>query len=133
MTKIENPAYNFVLKSKPLSLSFIIRSLSRTMSLLGHSRDAVIIPLIRHWRVILTAGDIFAAPATSEHFNLMQQVAMGAGAAVAICKDEIDDTIIDKNTVVVFDSDNELSIYDGLRHLLGRMVLSRKMAKTGYD
>jgi glycosyltransferase involved in cell wall biosynthesis len=53
---------------------------------------------------------------------------MSVGAAVAACKGGVDDLIIEEQTAIAFDPDDELSIYSSLQRLFDRRELARKIA-----
>ncbi len=95
---------------------------------LGLSRIVTIVPRTRPWRPVLAAGDIFIQPVASSAFNPFLLEAMSVGAAVAGCEGGVDDLIINEQTAVVFDPDDELSIKDSLQRLMDRRELAQQMA-----
>ena len=58
---------------------------------------------------------------------------MGVGLAVASCGDSILTTLRDEKTVVLFDTDDELSIYNALKKLLSRPEWARQIAHSGQN
>jgi glycosyltransferase involved in cell wall biosynthesis len=58
---------------------------------------------------------------------------MSIGAAVAGCKGGVDDLIIEDQTAVVFDPNDEISMMRTLRRLLDRRELARKIAKAAQQ
>ncbi len=58
---------------------------------------------------------------------------MSVGSAVAACRGGIDDLIIDKQTALVFDADDSLSIRTVLQRLLDRHELARQLAKGAQE
>ncbi|HUW18601.1 MAG TPA: glycosyltransferase family 4 protein [Sedimentisphaerales bacterium] len=103
-----------------------IRKLLRALGLLW---IVTIVPRLTAWRAILAAGDIFIQPQPSAVFDPLLLEAMGVGAAVAGCKGGVDDLIIEDKTCVVFDPNDELSIYKALQRLLDRREFARQLAK----
>jgi len=88
-----------------------------------------IVPRLAAWRSILAAGDIFIQPQPRNVFDPLLLEAMSVGSAVAGCKGRVDDLIIDGQTGVVFDPNDELSIYNNLQRLLNRPEFARQIAK----
>jgi len=82
---------------------------------------------------VLSAGDIFIQPKPVKTFNPFLLDAMSIGSAVAACKGGVDDLIIENETAVVFDPDDELSIYDSLRKLFDRPERAKKLAKAAQQ
>ncbi len=58
---------------------------------------------------------------------------MSVGSAVAACKGGVDDLIIEGQTAVVFDPNDELSIVGVLQRLLDRRDFARKTAKAAQQ
>lgn len=102
--------------------------LRKLLAARGLSQIAIVVPNLRPRRRILAAGDIFIQPQVSSSFNPVLLEAMSLGTAVAACKGGVDDLIIDGRTAVVFDPDDELSMYDSLRRLLDRPEWARQLA-----
>lgn len=88
-----------------------------------------IVPRLKPWRSVLAAGDIFIRPTVSTAFNPLLLEAMSVGAAVAGCKGGVDDLIIEDKTAVVFDPDDELSIYGSLQQLFNKREWARQLAR----
>jgi len=85
-------------------------------------------------RAVLSAGDIFIRPRPVNFFDPMLLEAMSAGTVVAGCKGGVDDLIVRQQTAVVFDPDDELSIYNSLLGFFNNRQLARKLAAAaqGY-
>ncbi len=96
---------------------------------LGLSRTVIIVPRLRPWQPILTAGDIFVQPWPGAAFNPFLLEAMSLGMAVAGCKGGVDDLLIENETAVVFEPEDELSIYSSLQQLLDRRELAQRLAR----
>lgn len=109
------------------------RGLRKLLAELGLSQMAIIVPRLEPSRAVLAAGDIFIQPVPNTAFNPLLLEAMSVGTAVAACKGGVDDLIIEGKTAVVFDPDDELSIYDCLRQLFDRQELARQIAKSAQE
>ena len=104
------------------------RQLRKLVNGLGLMDVVVIVPRLAAWRSILAAGDIFVRPQSSDSFDPTLLEAMSVGAAVAACKGGVDDLIMDGQTAVVFDPNDELSIYNILQRLLNQRDYARQVA-----
>ena len=109
------------------------RQLRRLLAALDLLKIVTIVPRLKPWRSVLAAGDIFIQPAASSAFNPLLLEAMSVGAAVAGCKGGVDDLIIEDQTAVVFDPDDELSIYGSLRQLFDRREWARQLARGAQE
>jgi glycosyltransferase involved in cell wall biosynthesis len=87
-----------------------------------------IVPRQLPLRSILAAADIFIQPQPNCTFNPILLQAMSVGAAVAGCTGGVDDLIIEDQTAVVFDPNDEMSIMRTLKRLLDRQEFSRQIA-----
>jgi len=92
-----------------------------------------IVPRLTAWRSILAAGDIFIQPQPSGAFDPFLLEAMSVGSAVAGCKGGVDDLMVEDETCVIFDPNDELSIYNNLQRLLNRREFARKLAKGAQE
>lgn len=109
------------------------KHLRAIISALGLSQNIIIVPRIEPWRGLLAAADIFIQSWPSRSFNLMLLEAMSVGTVVASCKGGVDDLIIEGKTAVIFDPDDELSIYNCLRQLLNSRDKAKKIAKQAQQ
>jgi glycosyltransferase involved in cell wall biosynthesis len=109
------------------------RQIRRLLAALGLLQNVTIVPRLRPWRSVVCAGDIFIQPAATTAFNPLLLEAMSVGVAVAGCKGGVDDLIIEGQTAVTFDPDDELSIYNSLKRLFGRRELARKIARGAQE
>lgn len=100
---------------------------------LGLGQLVTIIPKPQSWRSFFAAADIFVQPQPDFAFNPLVLEAMSAGAVVAASKGRVDDLIIDGKTAIVFDADDELSIYGSLQQLFDRPELSRQLANQAQE
>jgi len=105
------------------------RQLRRLLAALDLLKIVTIVPRLKPWRSVLAAGDIFIQPVASSAFNPLLLEAMSVGAAVAGCKGGVDDLIIEDQTAVVFDPDDELSIYGSLQQLFIMRECARQLAR----
>jgi glycosyltransferase involved in cell wall biosynthesis len=102
-----------------------VRKMLRALGLLW---VVTLVPMLRPWRSVLAAGDIYIQPQPSRAFDPLLLEAMSAGTAVAACAGGVDDLIIDGQTSVVFDPKDELSIYSALQRLFDRPEFARQLA-----
>ena len=109
------------------------KQLWKLLATLGLSQMVTIVPKLKQWRSVLAAGDIFIQPRPNKSFNPFLLEAMSVGAVVAGCQGGVDDLIIDDETCVVFDPDDELSIYGCLQRLFDRRELAVKLARHAQE
>jgi len=109
------------------------RQLRRLLSTLGLLQVVTIVPRLATWRSVLAAGDIFIQPVAGTAFNPLLLEAMSVGTAVAACKGGVDDLIVEDKTAVVFDPDDELSIYGSLQRLFDRREWARQLARAAQE
>ncbi len=67
------------------------------------------------------------------HLTALLLDAMSIGQAVAACKGGVDDLIIVGKTAVIFDPDDELSIYQSLKQLLDEKNYARQLAANAQQ
>ncbi|MBN2137757.1 MAG: glycosyltransferase family 4 protein [Sedimentisphaerales bacterium] len=96
-------------------------------------KTVTIVPPMRPCRSVLNAGDIFIQPRSWAAFNPFLLEAMSAGLAVAACAGGVDDLIVENETAVVFDPDDELSIMAALKRLLGKREFARTIARQAQQ
>ena len=109
------------------------RQLWKLLSALGLLQTVTIVPRMKPWRSALLAGDIFIQPKPTSAFNPLLLEAMSIGLAIAGCKGGVDDMIIENQTAVVFDPNDELSIMGTLQQLLSKKEFARKVAQTAQQ
>lgn len=107
-----------------------VRELLAALDLL---RIVTIVPRLRPWRSVLSAGDIFIQPRPDYKFNPFMLEAMSVGAAVVGCRGGVADLIIDGKTAMAIDPDDEISITATLKQLLGRRELARKIGQAAQN
>jgi glycosyltransferase involved in cell wall biosynthesis len=103
--------------------------LRKLLASFGLLQNVTIVPLLKPWRSILAAGDIFIQPRPNASFNPFLLEAMAVGSAVAACKGGVDDLIIEDKTAVVFNPNDEISIRGTLQRLLDRRDFARQLAR----
>jgi glycosyltransferase involved in cell wall biosynthesis len=109
------------------------RQLWKLLDALGLLKIVTIVPNQLSWLSVLAAADIFIQPRPNYAFNPVLLQAMSIGAAVAACAGGVDDLIIDEQTAVVFDPNDEMSIMRTLQRLLDRREFARQIAKNGQQ
>jgi glycosyltransferase involved in cell wall biosynthesis len=107
--------------------------LHKLLAALGLLQIVTVVPGLRPWHSVFAAGDIFVQPQPAFAFNPLMLEAMSVGSAVAACKGGVDDLIIENQTAVVFDPDDELSIKSALQGLFDRREFARKIARTAQQ
>ena len=109
------------------------KDLRKRIAALGLSRFTVIVSRGHPWHRILAAGDIFIQPWPCDDFNPMLLEAMSQGTAVAACTGRVDDLIIEEQTAVTFDPEDQLSIYNCLKGLFDRPEHAKQIAAAAQQ
>jgi glycosyltransferase involved in cell wall biosynthesis len=109
------------------------RQLWKLLDALGLLKIVTIVPGQLPWRSVLAAADIFIQPQPNYAFNAVLLQAMSVGAAVAGCTGGVDDLIIEGQTAVVFDPNDEMSIMRALQPLLDRREMARQIARNAQQ
>ncbi len=109
------------------------RQLWKLLAALDLLPVVTLVPRLLPWRSVLASGDIFIRPRPSRIFDPLLLEAMSVGTAVAGCRGGVDDLIIENQTAVVFDPDDEQSIMRTLKQLLDRRELARQIARSAQD
>jgi len=105
------------------------RHLRRLLAALGLLGTVVIVPRLKNWRSVVSAGDIYIRLEPTESFDPYVLEAMSAGTVTAACIRGVDELLVDGQTCVTFEPDNELSIYNNLQRLFDRPEFARKLAE----
>ncbi|MCK4913996.1 MAG: glycosyltransferase family 4 protein [Planctomycetes bacterium] len=100
---------------------------------LGLAQMTVVVPGLQKLRGTLAAGDIFVQPQMADYFNSLLLEAISFGSVVAACKGGVDDLLIENKTAVIFEPDDELSVYAALQKLLDDKYAARQFAKTAQQ
>jgi len=103
------------------------RHVRRLMATLGLLQRVVILPELDAWHFAVEAADIYVRARAGGAFDPYLLAAMSAGVAVAGCGGGVDDMLVEDRTCVMFEPENELSIYNSLQRLLTRPELARKL------
>ena len=106
------------------------RHLWKLLAALGLLHIVTLVPRGMPWHTLLASGDIFIRPRPTGDFDPQLLEAMSLGTAVAACRGGVDDLIIEDQTALVFDPNDELSIMRTLRQLLDRRERARQMAEA---
>jgi glycosyltransferase involved in cell wall biosynthesis len=104
------------------------RNIHRRIRALGLTQIITIVPGIRPLRSVFAGADIFIHCQSSVECNSQLLEAMGVGMAVAACRDGVDDLLVEDQTAVFFDREDELSIYNALKKLLGTREFAKRIA-----
>ena len=101
---------------------------------MGLSNVINIIDTVEPLRSVLAGADIFIRPQPCEAFDSSLIEAMSVGMAVAACSGGADDDLlIDGQTALLFDPEDELSIYAGLQQLLDKHDLAKNLARAAQS
>jgi len=109
------------------------RKLRKTINLLGLSQVVNIVPPITPLRSMLAGADIFIRPIPQNSFDPFTMQAMSVGLATAAAKGSVDDLIIDSETAVTFEPDDELSIYSAIQKILNKKDFARQLAQKAQE
>ncbi|MFC1781485.1 glycosyltransferase, partial [Planctomycetota bacterium] len=109
------------------------RQLWKLLNALDLLQIVTIIPKLTHRNITMGIGDIFIQPQPVNSFNPFLLQAMSTGSAIAACKGGVDDLIIENETAVVFNPDDELNVMQTLQNLLGRREFAQKIAKNAQQ
>ena len=100
----------------------------KVLSLLDIVQDVTIVPRQISWHTVLSTGDIFIHPIKSYTFNSILLEAMSVGNAIVTVKGGLDESVIENETAVIMDTNDELQIMRTLQKLLDRHEFARKLA-----
>jgi len=109
------------------------RQLWKLLAALGLLQIVTVVPRLKPWDLVLAAGDIFIRSEPTAAFSPVLLEAMSVGTAVAGCRGGVDDLIIEDETAVVFDPNDELSIMRSLQRLLDRHEFARQIANAAQQ
>ena len=108
-------------------------AIRRSIRSLGLTATVTIVPPMRPLRTVLAGADVFLHLRDNGLFNAQMLEAMGVGLAVAGVADQTGGLLTHGQTAVLWEGQNELSIYDGLKQLLGQRDRARRLALNGQD
>ena len=109
------------------------RQLWKLLAAMDLAGVVTLVPGLMPWRLVATAGDIYIRPRPSGAFDPLLLEAMSVGTAVAACRGGVDDLIIDNQTAVVFNPDDELSIMRTIQQLLDRREFASQLARSARE
>ncbi len=109
------------------------RHLPQMLHTLGLSQIVTVVDRIDPLRDVFAGADIFVQPRQGGSLNMNLLEAVSVGTAVATCRENADDFLVDGQTAVFFDPNDDLSIYSSLQKLLDQHEFSRRIAMAGQD
>ena len=109
------------------------RQLWKLLDALDLLKTVSIVPRRLPWHSILAAGDIFIRTRSNYAFDPVLLQAMSIGAVIAGCKGGVDDLLIEDQTAVVFDPNDEMSIMRSLQRLLDRREYAHQIAINAQE
>ena len=109
------------------------RKLHEMIKALGLSQIVTTVGDIQPVRAVFAGADIFIVPRPGHRFNSRLLEAMSVGMAVAACRGGVDDLLIDDQTAVLFEPDDELGIYSSLQKLLDKREFARQIAQAAQS
>lgn len=107
------------------------RAIRRQIRLMGLANAVTIVPPMRPLRTVLSGADVFLHLKDRGLFNVQLLEAMGVGLAVAGAADPTTGLLTEGQTAMLWDGSDELSIYGGLKRLLGQPDTARRLALNG--
>ena len=102
--------------------------LQKTAASMGLLQFLSIVEQTYSTRTLFAGTDILILPHPCSTFNTNLLKAMSVGVAVATCKDQTNELLIENQTFVTFDPNDELSIYATVQNLLNKREFARKIA-----
>jgi glycosyltransferase involved in cell wall biosynthesis len=105
----------------------------KALNALDLVQDVTMVPMQIPWRTVLSSGDVFINPMPNCSFNSLLLEAMSIGAAVVSASGGVDDLIIEDQTAVILEMNDELSIMRSLQKLLDRHEFAQKIAQNAQD
>jgi glycosyltransferase involved in cell wall biosynthesis len=87
------------------------RKLHQLIKALGLSQIVTTVGNIQPLRAVFAGADIFISPQPNIRFNQQLLEAMSVGMAVAACRGGVDDLLVNEQTALLFEPDDELSVY----------------------
>jgi glycosyltransferase involved in cell wall biosynthesis len=99
----------------------------------GLVQTVSVTPLIRPLREVFRGCDVFIHPCSFGDFDPALVEAAAAGLAIAADKDDAEEFLRDASTSVLFDSNDELSIYSSLQKLLDDRLFAKSIASAAQN
>ena len=109
------------------------KTIRKTIKKLSLSQIINITSEIHPLRTVFRGADIFIQPQPIRLFPASLLEAMSTGTAIAACNNSDSDLIIENETALLFDPDDELSIYATLKKLLDEHETARRLAANAQD
>ena len=99
----------------------------------GLVQTVTISPQMRPLRSVFRGCDILIHPCCFDGYNPAVIEAAAAGLAIAADKNNSEEFLRDGSTAVLFDCNDELSIYSAIQRLLDNKELAKSIAQTAQD
>ncbi|MBU1260287.1 MAG: glycosyltransferase [Planctomycetes bacterium] len=99
----------------------------------GLIQTVTVTPLIRPLREVFRGCDVFIHPCSFGDFDPALIETAAAGLAIAADKDNAEEFLQDGSTSVLFDGNDELSIYSVLQKLLDDKLFARSIASAAQN
>ncbi|MHC5059658.1 MAG: glycosyltransferase family 4 protein [Planctomycetota bacterium] len=109
------------------------RKLHKLIRTLGLSQIVITVGNVQPLRAVFAGADIFIMPQPGVRFDQQLLEAMSVGMAVAACRGGVDDLLIEGETALIFEPDDELSIYSTLQKLLDRREFAMRIAMAAQN
>ena len=104
------------------------RGIHKLIKDLGISHSVTVVPSIEPMQSVFAGADIFIQPHISMAFNPYLLDAMSVGMVVASCRASKEDFLVEGETSVFFETEDELSIYSCLQKLMDKREVARQIA-----
>lgn len=104
------------------------KTIRKTIEKLGLGRIINITNEFHPLRTVFCGADIFIQPQPGRLFPAPLLEAMSTGTAIAACDNSESDLLIENQTALLFDPDDELSIYATVKKLLDEHETARRLA-----
>lgn len=106
------------------------RPIRHCIKRLGLTSAVTVVPPLRPVRPVLQGVDVFIHLKDRGRCNLAMLEAMSVGLVVVGCPDSTIGLLRDKQTAIICDTDDEASIYQGLKQVLSEPSIARRLAEN---
>jgi glycosyltransferase involved in cell wall biosynthesis len=100
----------------------------KMIRMMGLSQIINIVPNFPMLRAAMSEADICIRPRPVYAFSVPLLEAMSVGMVVAGCRGGVDDLLIENDTTVLFNPDDQPSIFSALKNLLDDKIKARQIA-----
>lgn len=104
------------------------RQIHKHIKSLGLNQVVTVVGDIQPLRSVFVGADIFIQPQPRSNYSSLLLEAMSVGMAVVASPGGVEDLLIEKQTCLFFDPQDELSVYGCLQKLLSKRELARQIA-----